>query len=382
MYIQQWLWALGEHTNHRVISATLLWTSSSGTARHRATPTRFTAVACSPRTPKQAVGVKGFTQRKTNRDVSECLRRDSDRQTSTKIYTRTGARSKFTRIRCRWLMWLPFSCEPRTGLRQKHVTTDTTCTRQVSLSHRSLAAPVFTASRHNLNHQLVQFRTRWYLCARKSPYALHLGSQTFPQRCLRNGSNVLLIDDGPLSSFQGRSSSISSFHAYLLQAIDVLALCPHVAPQAPQHFRSFETQDTCPGRCIQDFFFFWKWMSTLDIFQSGIPILFFTFCNKFIESVRMMAYVVRLSPLEAIQRRAWVTASTSIVQLEVETIVIGCTVFMDGSCTLLDSEAPPWLVFGDSDQCTLWGLTVFCFPKWESANCVKVKKKKKKKAIK
>ena len=26
---------------------------------------------------------------------------------------------------------------------------------------------------------------------------------------------------------------------------------------------------------------------------------------------------------------------------------IGYTVFMDGSCTLLDSEAPPWLVFGD-----------------------------------
>ena len=31
------------------------------------------------------------------------------------------------------------------------------------------------------------------------------------------------------------------------------------------------------------------------------------------------------------------TASTSIVKPE----VIGCTVFMDGSRTLLDSEAPP-----------------------------------------
>ena len=31
---------------------------------------------------------------------------------------------------------------------------------------------------------------------------------------------------------------------------------------------------------------------------------------------------------------------------------IGCTVFMDGSRTLLDSETPPWLVFGD------WAISV------------------------
>ena len=36
-----------------------------------------------------------------------------------------------------------------------------------------------------------------------------------------------------------------------------------------------------------------------------------------------------------------VTASTSIVKLEVETSHIGCTVFMDGGLTLLDSEALP-----------------------------------------
>ena len=50
----------------------------------------------------------------------------------------------------------------------------------------------------------VQFCSRWYLCAWKSPYALHPISQKFPQRCFWNGSNVRLIDDGPLSSFQGR----------------------------------------------------------------------------------------------------------------------------------------------------------------------------------
>ena len=30
----------------------------------------------------------------------------------------------------------------------------------------------------------VQFSSRWYLCAWKSPYALHTVSQKFPQRCL------------------------------------------------------------------------------------------------------------------------------------------------------------------------------------------------------
>ena len=74
----------------------------------------------------------------------------------------------------------------------------------------------------------------------------------FPQHwfCLWNGPNVRLIDDGPLSSFQGRSSSASSFRASLLQAIDgvmSLTLCPQVVSQAPQHFRSSKKQATCEG---------------------------------------------------------------------------------------------------------------------------------------
>ena len=43
----------------------------------------------------------------------------------------------------------------------------------------------------------VHFTSRWYLCARKSPYALQPVSQKFSQRCLSNGSNVRLTDDGP-----------------------------------------------------------------------------------------------------------------------------------------------------------------------------------------
>ena len=34
-------------------------------------------------------------------------------------------------------------------------------------------------------------------------------SQTFPQHCLRNSASVYLIDDGPLSAFQGKSSGTS-----------------------------------------------------------------------------------------------------------------------------------------------------------------------------
>ena len=96
----------------------------------------------------------------------------------------------------------------------------------------------------------VQFSSRCYLCAWKGPYALHPVSQKFPQCPLQNGSSVHLIDNGLLSSFQGRSSSTSSFHASLLQTIDgvmSLAFYPQVVSQAPQHFISSEKQATCEG---------------------------------------------------------------------------------------------------------------------------------------
>ena len=84
----------------------------------------------------------------------------------------------------------------------------------------------------------------------KSPYTLHPDSQNFPQRCLWQGSSVHVTDDGLLSSFRARSSSASLFHASLLQAIGgvmSLVLCPQLASQAPQHFRSSQKQATCEG---------------------------------------------------------------------------------------------------------------------------------------
>ena len=115
-------------------------------------------------------------------------------------------------------------------------------------------------------------------------------------------------------------------------------LCP------PVYLLSFPFIPACPGQHTHSFR---RWMSTTDTFQSVLPVPLSTFCIKLIESVRMMAYVVRLSPPEAVQRRA---ASTSVVKLEAETYRI----FMDGSRILLDSEAPTWLVFGDFGLLISW----------------------------
>ena len=77
-----------------------------------------------------------------------------------------------------------------------------------------------------------------------------VGVERSMQVCNVTTANVCVINDGPLSSFQGRLSSASSFHVSLLVAIDVvvsLALCPQVVSQAPQHFRSSKTQATYNG---------------------------------------------------------------------------------------------------------------------------------------
>ena len=124
--------------------------------------------------------------------------------------------------------------------------------------------------------------------------------------------SVCLIDDGPVSPFQWRSSSASSFHASLLQTINgvmPLPLCPQVVSQASEHFRSSEKQATCDccftrqsicsvislhsgmSRALHQ-----QEFSKVDVdyrhIPSGLPIPLLTFCSKLIESVRMMACVV------------------------------------------------------------------------------------------
>ena len=58
----------------------------------------------------------------------------------------------------------------------------------------------------------------------------------------------------------------------------------------------------------------------MAVCQSGQPIPHSTFCRRFIESVRMMACVICASRWEAGHCIACVTASTSMVRLEVMTL--------------------------------------------------------------
>ena len=59
--------------------------------------------------------------------------------------------------------------------------------------------------------------------------------------------------------------------------------------------QSFPLTLACPGQYIHRSF--WRWMSNIYTSQSGLPIPLFTFCNKLIESVKMMACIFWLSPL-------------------------------------------------------------------------------------
>ena len=71
-----------------------------------------------------------------------------------------------------------------------------------------------------------------------------------------------------------------------------------------------------------------------------------TFCSKFTETVKMMACVIWLPPLEAIQRP--VKSMCDCFHFLPHTgDLIYCNVFVDGGHTVLNSETPPWLVFGD-----------------------------------
>ena len=133
-----------------------------------------------------------------------------------------------------------------------------------------------------------------------------------------------------------------------------LALCPQVVSQAPQHFTSSETQATCDGcfarqsvcsaislpsgmsRAVDP-----QKFSKVDVDHRHIPVwdshstfrfLWQSHCTC--EGDGMCSPTVTSGCL---RRRAWVTASFQAGGGDRR----GCTVFMDGSGTLLDNEAPP-----------------------------------------
>ena len=164
--------------------------------------------------------------------------------------------------------------------------------------------------------------------------------------CFRSFPNIVcLIDGGPLSSFQGRSFSISSFHTSLLQAVGgvmSLALCLQVVSQVSQHFRSSEKQATCEG-------FFARQSSCLFIyFHSSMSRAVHPQAHWICEDDGMCCVTVTCwdNPAEGMGNSFHLHCQAGGWNC------IGSTVFMNSNHNLLDSEAPPWLVFGD------WAISV------------------------
>ena len=130
-------------------------------------------------------------------------------------------------------------------------------------------------------------------------------SQKFPQRCLWNGSNVRLIDVGPFSSFQGRLSSTSFFHASLLQAIDgvmSLALCLQVMSEVLQHFRSSKVSRSSRHYCTITFTGAWPshdllncWHLSLSTVHSPQPDTWISVFHTYWNVHRLDVYWYRFS---------------------------------------------------------------------------------------
>ena len=201
---------------------------------------------------------------------------------------------------------------------------------------------------------------------------LHPISQKFSQCCLWNGSSghwltmalsrpfkedcLTLPLSLPLSS---RWSVVWCPWLCALSTLELPRSKPlvRVALATSLSAGSFPFTLACPG--LYTHRSFQRWMSTINTFQSGLPIPLFTFCSKLIQSVRLMACVVCHLLRQSSRGHGWLLQSPlSSWRLRP---YIGCTVFMDGSHTLLDNEASPWLVFGDWAICVHYEVLQFVF---------------------
>ena len=187
-------------------------------------------------------------------------------------------------------------------------------------------------TKHEMEHQL---SSRWYLCARKSPYALHNVCHRFSQRCLWNGSSGCLIDDGLILVLSRKITERFLFRnlpprgdrwcnvlgfvsagcvssASTLQIVrDANHLCWLLLP--PDYLLGYFTRrQHVQGSTSTEF-------SKVDVVYRCRPVrvLVPRFGARSL-NLRRMTCVVWLSPLEAKQQRACVTASISIVKLDVE----------------------------------------------------------------
>ena len=208
----------------------------------------------------------------------------------------------------------------------------------------------------------VQNSSRWHLCARISPYALHPDRQKFSQLCLwNNSSKICLIDDVPLSflkedrrmfplstPFSPRPGDrwcdvLGNMHEGSVSSSSILQIfrdASHLRwllwPQvyllcrfpSLRHVQGSTPTGIFEGGC-----------RPLTHSSLGLPFHRFLFCNKLIESVRMMACVVWLSPLETIQQRVWVRTWPPLSP--VLHWFNGCTLYIYVGCTDL-MDAPWW----------------------------------------
>ena len=159
------------------------------------------------------------------------------------------------------------------------------------------------------------FCSRWHHGARKGPYTFHPVSQQSPQGCPRKSANVCLVEHRSFSTLEGGMVATSFLHSSFLQAVSALMpwlVSVEKVPQASEHLCPAKLQTRCDICCA--------WQSicpfiptdssvprTVDpqkslyncsrrlcmaVCQSGQPIPDFTSCRRFIESVRMVAYVI------------------------------------------------------------------------------------------
>ena len=134
-----------------------------------------------------------------------------------------------------------------------------------------------------------------------------------------------------VKSFQGRLAITAKWSfLQVISGVMSLVLGLQVVSQAPQHLRSSKTHATCDG-CFARQSVCLVISLHSGMFRAVCPLGFLkvnvkywhmpalashsTFCSRLFEFVRIMECVVWLSSLEA-----WVTASTSVVKLEVKAV--------------------------------------------------------------
>ena len=105
--------------------------------------------------------------------------------------------------------------------------------------HARTPSPTHT---HTHTHSFT-FSSRWYHSAPKRLCALRSVSQQSPQGCLRNSTNICLVEHRSFSTLKGVKSAASFLHSSFLLAINSVTLLPVQFQKVPQSFEYL-----CPAK--------------------------------------------------------------------------------------------------------------------------------------